>query len=130
MATASAKKTIKPTNGNGKSVVKKKADSYRLDLHVALQEHFGHNSFKGNQEKEAIEQIYPQCTNISIDFGIMEKADNVYIIPSSFGWSDLGTWNSAWDNMEKDYLGNAVAGKNVMIMSFISILHGSGHASV
>ena len=51
MATASAKKTIKPTNGNGKSVVKKKADSYRLDLHVALQEHFGHNSFKGNQEK-------------------------------------------------------------------------------
>ncbi len=49
MATASAKKTIKPTNG--KSVVKKKADSYRLDLHVALQEHFGHNSFKGNQEK-------------------------------------------------------------------------------
>ena len=66
--------------------------------------------------KEAIEQIYPQCTNISIDFGIMEKADNVYVIPASFGWSDLGTWNSAWDNMERDYLGNAVAGKNVMIM--------------
>lgn len=72
--------------------------------------------FNTAQEKEAIEQIYPQCTNISIDFGIMEKADNVYIIPSSFGWSDLGTWNSAWDNMERDYLGNAVAGKNVMIM--------------
>ena len=49
MATASAKKTIKPTNG--KSAVKKKADNYRFDLHVALQEHFGHNSFKGNQEK-------------------------------------------------------------------------------
>src|SRR5215207_824459 len=49
MATASAKKTIKPTNG--KSAGKKKADSYRLDLHVALQEHFGHNSFKDNQEK-------------------------------------------------------------------------------
>jgi len=72
--------------------------------------------FNTDEEKEAIEQIYPQCTNISIDFGIMEKADNVYIIPSSFGWSDLGTWNSAWDNMERDYLGNAVAGKNVMIM--------------
>ena len=72
--------------------------------------------FNTEEEKEAIEQIYPQCTNISIDFGIMEKADNVYIIPSSFGWSDLGTWNSAWDNMERDYLGNAVAGKNVMIM--------------
>jgi len=72
--------------------------------------------FNTEEEKKAIEQIYPQCTNISIDFGIMEKADNVYIIPSSFGWSDLGTWNSAWDNMERDYLGNAVAGKNVMIM--------------
>ena len=72
--------------------------------------------FNTEEEKEAIEQIYPQCTNISIDFGIMEKADNVYIIPSSFGWSDLGTWNSAWENMERDYLGNAVAGKNVMVM--------------
>ena len=73
-------------------------------------------SFNTEKEKEAVEQIYPQCTNISIDFGIMEKADNVYIIPSSFGWSDLGTWNSAWENMEKDYFGNAVAGKNVVVM--------------
>jgi len=72
--------------------------------------------FNTEQEQEAIEQIYPQCTNISIDFGIMEKADNVYIIPSSFGWSDLGTWNSAWDNMDRDYLDNAVAGKNVMVI--------------
>lgn len=67
-------------------------------------------------EAAAIESIYPQCTNISIDFGIMEKADNVYVIPSSFGWSDLGTWNSAWDCMEKDYLENAVAGNNVMVI--------------
>jgi mannose-1-phosphate guanylyltransferase len=74
------------------------------------------DKFNTDEEKEAIEQIYPQCTNISIDFGIMEKADNVYIIPSSFGWSDLGTWNSAFDNMQRDYLDNAVAGKNVMII--------------
>jgi mannose-1-phosphate guanylyltransferase len=67
-------------------------------------------------EREAISRIYPQCTNISIDYGIMEKADNVYIIPSSFGWSDLGTWNSAYDNMEHDYLGNAAAGKQIMVI--------------
>ena len=67
-------------------------------------------------EKEAISRIYPQCTNISIDYGIMEKANNVYLIPSSFGWSDLGTWNSAYENMEKDYLGNAVSGDNVMVI--------------
>ena len=70
----------------------------------------------GSDEKNAIERIYPQCVNISIDYGVMEKADNVYIIPSSFGWSDLGTWASAYDNLEKDYLDNAVAGSNVMII--------------
>lgn len=67
------------------------------------------------EEKQAIENIYPLCTTISIDFGVMEKADNVYVIPGNFGWSDLGTWNSAWENMEKDYLENAVAGSNVIV---------------
>lgn len=73
-------------------------------------------SFNTPDEKEAISRIYPLCVNISIDYGVMEKADNVYIIPSSFGWSDLGTWASAYDNLEKDYLENAVAGSNVMII--------------
>ncbi|HYK55904.1 MAG TPA: mannose-1-phosphate guanylyltransferase, partial [Flavisolibacter sp.] len=67
------------------------------------------------EEKGVIEAIYPQCTNISIDFGVMEKADNVFVIPAAFGWSDLGTWNSAWENMEKDYYENAVAGENVIV---------------
>lgn len=74
------------------------------------------DKFNSSEEKNAINKIYPQCTNISIDFGIMEKASNVYIIPSSFGWSDLGTWNSAYENLEKDYFGNAVAGDNVMVI--------------
>lgn len=67
------------------------------------------------EEKAVIETIYPQCPNTSIDFGVMEKANNVYVIPSSFGWSDLGTWNSAWENMEKDYFENAVAGEKVIV---------------
>ena len=46
----------------------------------------------------------------------MEKAENVYVIPSSFGWSDLGTWNSAYENYEKDQQNNAVAGENVMLI--------------
>jgi mannose-1-phosphate guanylyltransferase len=73
-------------------------------------------NFNTDQEKNAIEKIYPQCTNISIDIAIMEKAKNVYVIPAEFGWSDLGTWNSAYDNMEKDYLGNAVASDNVVVI--------------
>lgn len=66
-------------------------------------------------EAEAIEGIYARCPNISIDFGIMEKAGNVYIIPASFSWSDLGTWKSAHANMEKDYFDNAVVGKDVVV---------------
>src|SRR5690606_27433918 len=74
------------------------------------------DKFNTPAEQEAITRIYPQCTNISIDFGIMEQAENVYVIPASFEWSDLGTWNSAWENMEKDYFRNAVAGNNVMVI--------------
>lgn len=68
------------------------------------------------READVIAELYPQCTNISIDYGIMEKAKNVYSIPAYFGWCDLGTWDSAYDNSEKDYLGNAVYGDNVMIV--------------
>jgi len=73
-------------------------------------------NFNTEKEHQSIEKIYPQCVNISIDYGIMEKADNVYVIPSSFGWSDLGTWASAYETLQKDYLDNAVAGNNVMVI--------------
>jgi len=68
------------------------------------------------REQEVINELYSQCTNISIDYGIMEKAKNVFVIPSYFGWCDLGTWESAYENSEKDYLGNAVYGKNIMVI--------------
>ena len=73
-------------------------------------------NFNTPAEKKSIQKIYPQCVNISIDIAIMEKADNVYVIPASFGWSDLGTWNSAYENMEKDYFANAVASDNVIVI--------------
>ena len=74
------------------------------------------DKFNTPEEAAVLNDIYPQCSNISIDFGIMEKADNVYVIPASFGWSDLGTWNSAWENIEKDQLENAIAGKKVIVI--------------
>lgn len=85
------------------------------------------DNFNTSHEKEAIERIYPLCTNISIDFAIMEKADNVYVIPSSFGWSDLGTWNSAYDNLEKDYLGNAVSANNVIVIDAVQCMVSAPH---
>ena len=54
------------------------------------------------KEEQFIEEIFPKCPNISIDYGIMEKADNVFVLPSSFGWSDLGTWGSLYELSEKD----------------------------
>ena len=58
------------------------------------------------KEEDFIEQMFPKCPSISIDYGIMEKAENVYVIPSSFGWSDLGTWGSLYELSEKDKQGN------------------------
>ncbi len=72
--------------------------------------------YNTDKETSVINELYAQCTNISIDYGIMEKAKNVFVIPAYFGWCDLGTWESAYDNSEKDYLGNAVYGDNVMVI--------------
>ena len=74
------------------------------------------DKFNTDEEAAVLNDIYPQCSNISIDFGVMEKADNVYVIPASFGWSDLGTWNSAWENMHRDSSNNALAGKKVVVI--------------
>mgnify|MGYP001795616701 CR=1 FL=1 len=80
--------------------------------------------FNTADEPDAVDRIYPQCVNIFMYFGIIEKADNIYVIPSSFGWSDLGTWGSAYENLEKDYLDNAVAGDNVVIFeSTKNVIH-------
>ena len=67
-------------------------------------------------ETKAIAKLYPHCTNISIDYGIMEKARNVFVIPSNFGWCDLGTWESAYENSTKDNKGNAILANSVMLI--------------
>ncbi len=72
--------------------------------------------YNTDTEREHIHKTYLQCTNISIDYGIMEKAENVYVLPSEFGWSDLGTWASIYELSEKDYVGNAVIPADKVIM--------------
>lgn len=63
------------------------------------------------QEAAFIDQAYSRCPNISIDFGIMEKADNVYVLPADIGWSDLGTWDSLHRVSDRrDELDNVVDG--------------------
>ena len=66
-------------------------------------------------EQAAIRERFPQCENISIDYAILEKADEIYCFPASFGWSDLGTWGSLRENTMQDAGGNAVIGNNVKL---------------
>jgi mannose-1-phosphate guanylyltransferase len=68
----------------------------------------GNGLYNTPSEKEFIQTCFQKCTNISIDYGVMEKADNVYVMPSEFGWSDLGTWASIYELAQKDDAGNAV----------------------
>ena len=75
----------------------------------------GKDKYNTSAEGDFIESTYQQCKNISIDYGIMEKADNVFVVLSDFGWSDLGTWGSLYDNLSKNGKDNAVIGKKVFM---------------
>jgi mannose-1-phosphate guanylyltransferase len=75
-------------------------------------------------EKELVKQVYLTCKNISIDYGIMEKADNVYVQTVDFGWSDLGTWTSLHEHSPKDNSSNAaISGKIHLYNSNNCIVH-------
>lgn len=69
------------------------------------------------QETAYINANYPSCNNISIDFAVMEKASNVYVECVDFGWSDLGTWGSLYDNSAKNDDGNATQGCNALMFN-------------
>ena len=80
-------------------------------IESALKEHMpelaekfllGEQAFGTEKEDAFIQEMFPTCPSISIDYGLMEKAENVYVMPSDFGWSDLGTWGSLYDMSKKD----------------------------
>lgn len=75
----------------------------------------GHKLYGTADEVPFLNKTYSECQNISIDYGIMEKAGNVYVLCSDFGWSDLGTWGSLYESSTKDDQENVVSGQNVML---------------
>ena len=75
----------------------------------------GTGKFGTPEEAAFIASTYTVCKSISIDYGVMENACNVYVLAADFGWSDLGTWGSLYENRPHDDEGNAVIGKNVML---------------
>jgi mannose-1-phosphate guanylyltransferase len=74
----------------------------------------GIGKYNTPEEDAFIKDTYTICKNISIDYGVMEKANNVYVLAVDFGWSDLGTWGSLYAIREKDENSNAIVGENVM----------------
>lgn len=74
----------------------------------------GIKNFNTPREKETITEIYSGAKSISIDFGVMEKEPNVYVMQTNFGWSDLGTWNSLYTIAERDENGNSDLYKNTL----------------
>lgn len=75
----------------------------------------GRGIYNTKQEVAFIDKIYPVCKNISIDYGVMEKASNVFVFCADFGWSDLGTWGSLYEHSNKDDHNNSVKGENIFL---------------
>lgn len=65
-------------------------------------------SIGGDTQKEAIDEFYHGCPNISVDYGIMEQAQKVYVVPGSFGWNDVGSWRAVYELRNKDENGNVI----------------------
>lgn len=84
-----------------------------------------------DKEQEQVDLKYPECENISIDYAIMEKAEEIFVFPADFGWSDLGTWGSLLMQSHRDLNGNATIGNNIqMIESKNNIVHTLGEKKV
>ena len=79
----------------------------------------------GTEKEQAfIDERFPECDNISVDYALMEKAEEIFVCPADFGWSDLGTWGSLHGQSKKDLYGNATIGQDInLIESHNCIVH-------
>lgn len=90
-------------------------DAFRLHLpEITNRFDMGIGKFGTSEEEAFIDENFPFCPNISIDYGVMEKASNVCVKAADFGWSDLGTWGSLYDISDKDENANAPLRPNTL----------------
>jgi mannose-1-phosphate guanylyltransferase len=97
---------------NNKSIIKA-FKQFLPEVHDVF--HKGNKSYFTDKEYEYIEKAYELCPSISIDYGILEKSDDVYVLPASFNWSDIGTWNALFAYSNKDPHNNVLNGDMVYI---------------
>ncbi|WP_321518128.1 mannose-1-phosphate guanylyltransferase [uncultured Bacteroides sp.] len=81
------------------------------------------NDFYTEHEAEAINKFFPTCDNISIDYAVMENAEEIYVVPAEFGWSDLGTWGALHGLLPQDNVRNACIGEVKLYESSNCMVH-------
>ncbi|MEO0732144.1 MAG: mannose-1-phosphate guanylyltransferase [Bacteroidota bacterium] len=101
-------------------------EAYAPEIYALLAQ--GHDCYNTEKEQGFIDEFYPQTPKISVDYAIMENADNIYTIPAQFGWSDLGAWGALYQESPKTTEGNVLASDRVITEdvhnTFIRAPHG------
>ena len=95
------------------STILREIEQYLPDLHSGLMTI--KNSLGKDSEAKTVSRVYLQQKSISIDYGVMEKSKNVFVIPAEFGWSDVGSWDALWDISDKDNKKNARTGSGMVL---------------
>ncbi len=75
----------------------------------------GYDTYNTLEERQFVSENYAKAENISVDYAIMEQSDNVYVLPATFDWNDLGTWGSLYDKLQKDTQNNAVVHAQALV---------------
>lgn len=89
------------------------------------------NIYGTEEEQPEVNRRYPECESISIDYAIMEQAEEIFVCPADFGWSDLGTWGSLLTQLKRDLYGNAVIGQNIELFESANcVIHTQGKKRV
>ena len=84
-----------------------------------------------DKEQAEVNRLFPECENISVDYAIMEKAEEIFVCPADFGWSDLGTWGSLQQQSKRDLYGNACIGPDITLYeSHNCIIHATQEKKV
>ncbi|WP_205499620.1 mannose-1-phosphate guanylyltransferase [Rufibacter psychrotolerans] len=97
------------------ATVLKALETHCMEVYALFES--GKPFFNTTKEAHWIEENYPKSPNISIDYAIMEKAENIYTVPAEIGWSDVGTWASLHEVAEKDAANNVISGQQVNLQN-------------
>ena len=102
------------------SIILKEIGRWLPDLYAGLMKI---NEALGSPEEAAIvPRVYKKLASISIDYGVMEKADNVFMLQGDFGWSDVGSWDALWEISPKDGKGNVLTGGGMQFLKIRKVL--------